>query len=135
VIVCGHYGCGGVEAAWKRTRLGLIDNWLRYVQDVAQRHHALLDHEHDPQAAMERLAELNVLEQVLNVCRTTVIGEAWRRGQSVAVHGWIYGLADGIMRNLGMSVTGESMVPMAYERALAALVARAGTRAEPQRAG
>ena len=121
VIVCGHYGCGGVEAAWKRTRLGLIDNWLRHVQDVAQQHqHRFVKGMTDSQAT-DRLCELNVLEQVANVSRTTVVDEAWRRGQAVSIHGWIYRLQDGIIHDLGLTVTKDGMVEEAYDRALAAL--------------
>lgn len=101
VIVCGHYGCGGIRAALSGKRLGLIDNWLRHVQDVAGKHASLLSGARDPEA---RLCELNVVEQVLNTCQATVIQDAWRRGQKVAVHGWIYSLADGLLRDLGVSV-------------------------------
>ena len=120
VIVCGHYGCGGVEAAWKRTPLGLIDNWLRHLQDIAERHAGSLGEMTGPQAT-DRLAELNVLEQVVNVCRTTMVQDAWRRGQPLGVHGWIYRLQDGLLRDLGLSVTGESELPEAHGRALASL--------------
>jgi len=100
VIVCGHYGCGGVRAAWQDERMGLVDNWLRHVQDVAQKHRAALDQAGPVEAQVNRLCELNVLEQVANVCQTTVIQDAWARGQQVTVHGWIYGLADGLIRDL-----------------------------------
>jgi carbonic anhydrase len=121
IIVCGHYGCGGVEAAWKRSRLGLIDNWLRHVQDVADHHRALFTGAMTDEQSVDRLGELNVLEQAANVCRTTVVLEAWRRGQSLSIHGWIYGLRDGIMRDLGLSVSGEDTLLDEYHRALAAL--------------
>jgi carbonic anhydrase len=121
VIVCGHYGCGGVEAAWKRTAMGLIDNWLRHVQDVADRHQRLFNRGMTTAQATERLAELNVLEQVANVSRTTIVHDAWKRGQPVAVHGWIYGLRDGLLRDLGLSVTGEAELAPAYERVLASV--------------
>ena len=103
VIVCGHYGCGGVQAALENQRLGLIDNWLRHVQDAAEKHRAELDAiaSHGERAA--RLCELNVMEQVANVAQTTVVQGAWDRGQDVAVHGWIYGLRDGRVRDLGVS--------------------------------
>jgi carbonic anhydrase len=100
VIVCGHYGCGGVRAAYERSTLGLIDNWLRHVQDVADRHASVLDAESGDEARIDRLCELNVVEQVRNVAQSTVVGDAWRRGQAVAVHGWIYGLQDGLLRDL-----------------------------------
>jgi carbonic anhydrase len=121
VIVCGHYGCGGVEAAWKRTPLGLIDNWLRHLQDIAERHAGAFRGEMTGPQATDRLAELNVLEQVVNVCRTTMVQDAWRRGQPLGVHGWIYRLQDGLLRDLGLSVTGESELPEAHGRALASI--------------
>jgi carbonic anhydrase len=120
VIVCGHYGCSGVEAAWKRTPLGLIDNWLRHLQDVAQRHAQHFTRAMTEAQSTGRLAELNVLEQVTNVCRTTIVQDAWRRGQPLGVHGWIYGLQDGLLRDLGLSVTSESALHEKYGRALAA---------------
>jgi carbonic anhydrase len=103
IIVCGHYGCGGVKAALDDSRLGLIDNWLRHIQDVASKHLAAL-------AAVEenkrwdRLCELNVVEQLLNVCETTIVRDAWERGQELVVHGWIYGLDDGLVRELGIAI-------------------------------
>ena len=121
VIVCGHYGCGGVEAAWKRTPLGLIDNWLRHLQDVIERHPRHFPGSVSEAQATNRLAELNVLEQVANVCRTTIVQDAWRRGQPLGVHGWIYGLQDGLLRDLGLSVTREGALPTEYTRALAEL--------------
>jgi len=104
VIVCGHYGCGGVRAALDNARLGLIDNWLRHVQDVQHRHHALLAHG-DGAARLRRLCELNVVEQVRNVCETTILRDAWARGQAVTVHGWIYALTDGLLKDLGLAAT------------------------------
>ena len=121
VIVCGHYGCGGVEAAWKRTSFGLIDNWLRHVQDVAERHAALLPRGTSDTAALARLAELNVIDQVANVCRTTIVTDAWHRGASLAVHGVIYGLRDGLLRDLGLSVARDGDLADAYSAALRAL--------------
>ena len=121
VIVCGHYGCGGVEAAWKRTKMGLIDNWLRHVEDVADRHARAFNRGLSLTQATARLAELNVIEQVANVSRTTILDDAWRRGQSIAVHGWIYGLHDGLLRDLGLSITREDELPSAYERAVASI--------------
>jgi carbonic anhydrase len=123
VIVCGHYGCGGVEAAWKGTPLGLIDNWLRHVQDVAERHRAALDAAMTDARRIDRLCELNVLEQVSHVCRTTIVQEAWRRRQPLVVHGWIYGLADGILRDLGLTVGGPGALERGYAPAVAALTA------------
>src|SRR5690242_3102937 len=117
VIVCGHYGCGGVLAALRDDRLGLIDNWLRHVQDVRGKHHAQLARLPGDRQRHDRLCELNVVEQVANVCRTTVVREAWARGQEMAVHGWIYGLGDGLLRDLGMCVTAEAQLPACYEAA------------------
>ena len=101
VIVCGHYGCGGVRAAYEDDRLGLVDNWLRHVQDVAQKHRVALDRVSPEAGRIDRLCELNVIEQVANVCQTTVLQDAWSRGQDVTVHGWVYGLADGLLREIG----------------------------------
>ena len=119
VIVCGHYGCGGVEAAWKRTPFGLIDNWLRHVQAVAEMHADLLTSGMTDAQCTSRLAELNVIAQVANVCRTTVVIDAWRRGQALSVHGWIYGLQDGLLRDLGVSVTRDGEIAGEYARAVA----------------
>jgi len=99
VIVCGHYGCGGVRAALAGTKLGLIDNWLRHVQDVRRKHTAELDGL-SAAAREDRLCELNVLEQAANVCETTIVQDAWDRGQSLAIHAWIYRLDDGLLRDL-----------------------------------
>ncbi len=121
VIVTGHYGCGGVEAAWKGTPLGLADNWLRHVQDVAERHGARLARLADDASRINRLCELNVLEQVTHVCRTTIVQDAWARGQALAVHGWIYGLADGLLRDLGLAATDPRTLERRYGAALAAL--------------
>ncbi len=118
VIVCGHYGCGGVLAALRDDRLGLIDNWLRHVQDVRGKHAARLDKLPDERARHDRLCELNVIEQVVNVCQTTVVREAWERGQSLAVHGWCYGLRDGLLHDLGICVTGEAEVGPEAARAI-----------------
>jgi carbonic anhydrase len=127
VIVCGHYGCSGVEVAWKRTPLGLIDNWLRHLQDVAERHSQQFTRAMTEAQSTDRLAELNVLEQVANVCRTTIVQDAWRRGQPLGVHGWIYRLQDGLLRDLGLSVTRESGLLEEQRRALAALPDRPAT--------
>ena len=121
VIVCGHYGCGGVLAALRRDRLGLIDNWLRHVQDVFQRHNAHLS-SLDAVAAGRRLCELNVVEQVLNVCQTTIVQDAWQRGQDLAVHGWIYALEDGLLRDLAVTITNTRETADVYQHAVAALM-------------
>ena len=104
VIVCGHYGCGGVAAALAGTRHGLIDNWLRHVTDVGEKHAAELD-SLPADRRLDRLCELNVAEQVANVCQTTIVGDAWARGQNLTVHGLVYGLEDGLLRDLGVSVS------------------------------
>ena len=121
VIVCGHYGCGGVEAAWKRTPLGLIVNWLRHVQDVADRHQTRFTRTMTDAHSVDRLCELNVLEQAANVCRTTIVQDAWRRGQPLQVHGWIYRLQNGLIHDLGLSVARDAMLDGALERALQGL--------------
>ncbi|MFO7276877.1 MAG: carbonate dehydratase [Pseudomonadota bacterium] len=104
VIVCGHYGCSGVGAVLRGERIGLADNWLRHVQDVRHRHEAELARIEDPAARSDRLCELNVISQVINVCATTIVRDAWARGQPLSVHGWIYGLEDGLLRDLGVTV-------------------------------
>jgi carbonic anhydrase len=111
VIVCGHYGCGGVRAALRGERHGLVDNWLRHLQDTARNHRAALDALTDARAREDKLCELNVLAQVRNVCETTIVQDAWARGQRLAVHGWIYGLEDGRLRDLGLAVTGGPVTP------------------------
>ena len=104
VIVCGHYGCGGVAAALHRSRHGLIDNWLRHVMDVSEKHAAELA-SLDQERRFDRLCELNVVEQVVNVCQTTIVEDAWARGQALTVHGVVYGLEDGLLRDLGVSTS------------------------------
>jgi carbonic anhydrase len=105
IIVCGHYGCGGVRAALQGERLGLVDNWLRHVQDVRSKHRAELAGLASESERHGRLCELNVLEQVVNVSQTTIVRDAWLRGQVLAVHGWIYDVGDGVLRTLGVSIT------------------------------
>jgi len=104
IIVCGHHGCGGVKAAMDNLQFGLIDNWLRHVQDVLQGHQAVLAKIDDETKRLDRLCELNVVEQVFNVCRTTIVQSAWERGQELVVHGWIYDLEDGLLRDMGVSI-------------------------------
>jgi len=120
IIVVGHYGCGGVQAALERKRLGLIDNWLRHVQDVHGKHR---DHISaiPEEAQANRLCELNVIEQVQNVCQTSIAIDAWERGQQLSVHGWIYGLQDGHIRDLKTSVHNTEEATQAYRRALESL--------------
>ena len=105
IIVCGHYGCGGVRAALRDDRLGLVDNWLRHVQDVRWKHQLQLDALPTEEQQHSRLCELNVIEQVINVSQTTVVRDAWTRAQSLSVHGWIYDLHDGLLKDLDVSVT------------------------------
>lgn len=121
IIVCGHYGCGGVKAALRGDRLGLIDNWLRHVQDVRQKHGAHLNPIGDEEKRGNRLCELNVIEQVVNVCQTTIVQDAWARGQELAVHGWIYAIHDGLLRDLNITVTQAEQTAEVYHAALAAL--------------
>jgi carbonic anhydrase len=119
VIVTGHYGCGGVRAAFDAARLGLIDNWLRHVEDVKHRHTASLDLL-TLDRAIDHLCELNVIEQTRHVCETTIVQDAWARGCSLAVHGWIYGLSDGRLRELGFDVKRAQDVDAAYRAAIGA---------------
>jgi carbonic anhydrase len=118
IIICGHYGCGGVQAAMQNLPLGLIDNWLRHVQDVMHNHEALLANISDETQRLNRLCELNVIEQVLNVSRTTVMQNAWSRGQELAVHGWIYGIADGLLRDLDICISNQDELEAVYEKAV-----------------
>ena len=117
VIVTGHYDCGGVRAAFDDARLGLIDNWLRHVADVKRRHEKTLAGLATDRA-VDRLCELNVIEQARHVCETTVVQDAWARGRSLAVHGWIYGLGDGRLRELGFVAARPDDVAAAYRNAL-----------------
>jgi carbonic anhydrase len=121
VIVCGHYGCSGVRAALGRDRLGLVENWLRHVQDVRNKYPDILSVLADAAAQADRLCELNVIEQVVNVCETSIMRDAWERGQEVAVHGWIYGLADGQLRDLGVTVSALAEIEAQRAQALATL--------------
>lgn len=121
VIVCGHYGCGGVLATMKGMRVGLVDNWLRHVDDVQQKHAKQLSGYRDEHVRGNHLCELNVIEQVLNVCNTTVIRDAWARGQDVTVHGTIYGMRDGLLRDLKITASSLSEAQRKYERAINSL--------------
>jgi carbonic anhydrase len=111
IIVCGHYGCGGVLAALRDDKLGLADNWLRHVQDVRWKHEEEMDTLETEVLRHNRLCELNVVEQVLNVSRTTIVRDAWARGQALAVHGWVYDVSDGLLRDLDMCITAPEEVP------------------------
>jgi carbonic anhydrase len=126
VIVVGHYGCGGVAAALHSLRFGLVDNWLRHVQDVRNKHAALLE-QFPAEEHHDRLCDLNVIEQVLNLCETTVIQDAWRRGQELAVHGWIYRLLDGRIRDLRVSTSHPEALAANYQRAIQTLTTSSGT--------
>ena len=110
IIVCGHYGCSGVDAALKRKRIGLADNWLRHVQDVHQKHERYLGEALGDHVRQNRLCELNVIEQVVNLCQTTIVRDAWERGQDVTIHGWVYGLQDGLLGDLGMNINSAAML-------------------------
>ena len=128
ILVVGHYGCGGVGAALHGTRVGLADNWIRHVGDVAQKHSGLL--EGVPEGARhDVLCELNAIEQAENVCLTTVIRDAWSRGQQLMVHGWVYSLADGRVRELGMDVDSAESLQAVYDGAIAGVRERNGVRA------
>lgn len=107
IIVCGHYGCGGVKAAMEGSRFGLVDNWLRHVQEVVEKHADHLETFTDPEEKLNRLCELNVIEQVRNVTRTTIVQDAWERGQTLFVHGWSYGLQNGLLRDLMVTTNGD----------------------------
>ena len=120
IIVVGHYGCAGVAAALTQRRIGLADNWLRHIQDIRLKHAPHLDALPDERRA-DRLCELNVIEQVVNVAQTTVIQDAWDRHQPLAIHGWAYTLHDGLIRDLGIDLTSHSTITPAYQRALAEL--------------
>jgi carbonic anhydrase len=128
ILVVGHYGCGGVHAALTGTRVGLADNWIRHVGDVAQKHASMLANL-APELRDDRLCELNAIEQAENVCLTTVVRDAWARGQKLSVHGWVYSLLDGRVRELGMDVDSAEQLQPAYERALTRLSADRGTAA------
>ena len=121
IMVVGHYGCGGVRTVLRCERVGLADNWLRHVQDVREKHVCRLSSVIGEPAQIDRLCELNVIEQVANVCQTTIVQDAWSRGQNLTVHGWIYGLKDGLLRNLNTSVANPTELPAAQAAALDAL--------------
>ena len=123
VMVVGHYGCSGVHTALHAGRVGLADNWLRHVRDVADRHAAKLNAIADPVLRHDRLCELNAIEQVLHVCQTTIVEDAWARGQPLAVHALVYGLRDGLLRDLGMTVEQRPDLEARYENAVEALLA------------
>lgn len=127
ILIVGHYGCGGVHAALNHVRVGLADNWLRHVGDVAQKHDNILSEIDDPELRHARLCELNVIEQVVNACRSTIVQDAWARGQKLMVHGWVYSLKDGRVSEMGIDVGASEDLKQAYENALA-FVPRQGRR-------
>jgi carbonic anhydrase len=117
VLVVGHYGCGGVLAALNYVRVGLADNWLRHIKDVADRHRGLLDSV-APERRANMLVELNVIEQVVNVARSTVVQDAWARGQKLTLHGWVYGLSDGLLKDLRVSIDDPLRIEQIREEAV-----------------
>jgi carbonic anhydrase len=121
IIVCGHYRCGGVEAALQGQRLGLIDTWLQHIVDVKQKYVDLLSTSPSSAARSDLLCELNVIDQVGNLCQTSIVVDAWRRGQELKIHGWIYDVKDGLLRDLGFTVANEEEVEPASQKALAGL--------------
>ena len=121
VIVCGHYGCSGVRATLAGERVGIADNWLRQVEAVYSKHQAFIDARGASADRLDRLCELNVLEQVVNVARTTVVQDAWARGQTLSIHGWVYGLHDGQLRDIGPTVGASNEVVPRYRNALSSL--------------
>jgi len=121
VIVCGHYGCGGVLAALRGDKLGLVDNWLRHLQDVRVRYRSMLDELHSVNQKHSRLCELNVIDQVVNVSETTIVRDAWARGRQLAIHGWIYDLKDGLLRDLETTISAESELTEIPDKARATL--------------
>jgi carbonic anhydrase len=125
IIIVGHSGCGGVQAALKDLRVGLADNWIRHVQDVRNRHQSWLDTLPE-ERKVDALVALNVIEQARNVCQTTVVQDAWARGQELVVHGWIYGLRNGLLHDLRITVSGAAEMTGAFDEAIGALRARRG---------
>ncbi|TKB24388.1 carbonate dehydratase [Desulfopila sp. IMCC35006] len=111
IIVCGHYGCGGIKAAWEDKENGLIDNWLRNIQDVQRFHQPELDCLQSENEKLDRLCELNVIEQVVNVCRTTIVRGAWQLNRELAIHGWIYNVKDGLLKDLDICITNQGDIP------------------------
>ena len=123
IIIVGHSGCGGVAAALHDTRIGLADNWIRHVQDVRNRHQAWLE-TIDESQRVNALCELNVVEQALNACQTTIVQDAWHRNQELVIHGWVYGLHNGLLQDLHMTVTSAEETVPAYEKAIASVRSR-----------
>jgi len=123
IVVCGHYGCGGVQAALNGQRLGLLDDWLLHIKEIRRKHCEALD-PLDETTRFRRLCELNVIEQVANVSRTSIVREAWRGGQTLSIHGWIYELTDGLLRDLGLTVAAADELDRLYSESLVSLTTR-----------
>jgi carbonic anhydrase len=121
IIVCGHYGCSAVRAALMKERHGLVDNWLRHIEDVQHEHEGRLHSLQEPEQRIDRLCELNVIEQISNVCRTSIVEDAWARGQPLTIHGWIYGIHDGLLRDLNVTAGSAGEAATSYRRAIEAL--------------
>jgi carbonic anhydrase len=121
IIVCGHYGCGGVKAAIDDDRFGLIDNWIQHIKDVRGKHREILKATEDEDSRYDKLCELNVIEQVLNVCNTTIVQDAWARQQPLAIHGWIYAINDGVLRDLNICIDGAKTAKPLYHEAILGL--------------
>lgn len=119
IMVVGHYGCGGVAVTLEGRHIGIADNWLRHIDDIRLRHAAQLSRLANSSEVHDRLCELNVIEQVVNVCRTSIVQAAWRRGEKLSVHGWIYGLEDGLLRDLGLTVSSSSALQSGYDKVIA----------------
>jgi carbonic anhydrase len=122
VIVCGHYGCAGIRAAMRNEQVGLADHWLQYLHRVRQKHLKQLGSLPDEPARADRFCELNVIEQVMNVCQTTTCRAAWDRGQPLTVHGWIYGLQNGLLRDLNVTIVNHQEMPRVYDKAITDLI-------------
>ncbi len=131
IIVVGHYGCSGVQRALQRSNGGLADNWLRHIQDVHKKHQALVDAAPDGEAQLAVLCELNVVEQAVNVCRTSIVQDAWRKGLPVSVHGWVYSLRDGLLVDLGFSAAGDDAIASASATAVKQVGERYALRPGP----
>ena len=114
IIVCGHYGCGGIQAAWENKEHGLIDNWLRNIKDIYRFHQAKIDTIQNEKDKLNLLCELNVTEQVINVCHTTIVQKAWKTGQELAVHGWIYSIENGILKDLDICITNLNEISLIH---------------------
>ncbi len=115
IIVCGHYGCGGVQTAMTNKHIGIIDNWIRHIKDVFRHHHTELNSIEDPKNRVNRFIELNVVEQVINLAKTSIVQSAWEKGASLQIHGWVYDVADGLIRDLNISLENDSILSEVYK--------------------